>query len=175
MTGRKPEEPPEDGIPGGLSSGRSSGLPRGGLPRGLDLTETYVFLGGDGSASAVPLTEALWDEVAGQTGTRGTHLAHSHLAAHTELHGEGWFVSAYWMEADMATWERHPIGDRLVIAQTGAFTLILDHQDGNREHIALQAVGSALVPRNCWHRLTVQQPGMVLFITPSRGMEHRLA
>lgn len=165
MRGRKPKQDP----PGG-----------GKPPLDLDLTETYVFLGGNGRASAVPLTEALWEEVAGQAGARGTHLAASHptsphLAAHTALHGEGWFVSAYWMEADMATWERHPTGDRLIVAQSGAFTLVLDHQDGRRERLPVKAVGSVLVPCGCWHRLTVNTPGMVLFITPSRGMEHRLA
>lgn len=164
MSGRTPEGGPAGGAP----------------PLGLDLTETYVFLGGHGRASPVPLTEALWDEVAGQTGRRGTHLASSHpvsprLAAHAALHGEGWFVSAYWMEADMATWERHPTGDRLIVAQTGAFTLVLERQDGRRERLPVRAVGSLLVPRGCWHRLTVDTAGMVLFITPSHGMEHRLA
>lgn len=267
----------------------------------LDLTETYVFLGGKGRAEAVPLTEALWDEMADQTGdgalgwvsarsagepteqqakrpgeqvprgegpvakssgssksgagvsgesttearlpgshqpgpnepgvhggeSRGpgpveaasngrgaqeagperrsgtalrgdapqgaAHGAESHHdtahhdaarqgvayhgAAHhgAPLHGEGWYVSAYWLEADMATWERHATGDRLIIAQSGAFTLLLDHQDGQRDHVALKAAGSVLVPSCCWHRLTVEIPGMVLFITPSHGTEHRLA
>lgn len=241
----------------------------------LDLTETYVFLGGKGRAEAVPLTEALWDEMADQTGdgalgwvsarsagesaeqqakrpgeqvprgegpvaensglskpgadVSGESIAEARLpdscqpgpaeatsngrgaqearpesrsgaalrgdtpqgalgaafhrdatrhdAAHhgAPLHGEGWYVSAYWLEADMATWERHATGDRLIIAQSGAFTLLLDHQDGQREHVALKAAGSVLVPSCCWHRLTVEIPGMVLFITPSHGTEHRLA
>lgn len=101
----------------------------------------------------------------------------AHGAAHhgAPLHGEGWYVSAYWLEADMTTWERHATGDRLIIAQSGTFTLLLDHQDGQREHVALKAAGSVLVPSCCWHRLTVEIPGMVLFITPSHGTEHRLA
>ena len=168
--------------------------------------ETYVFLGRRGRAEAVPLTEAVWDEVADLTddGGRpapkaapaalratpaavpggapapqgvtpheaGPHEAGPHGAA---LHGDGWYVSAFWMEADMATWERHASGERLIVAQSGAFTLVLEYPDGSREHLALNAAGAMLVPCGCWHRLTVTTPGMVVFITPSHGMEHRLA
>ena len=176
--------------------------------------ETYVFLGRQGRAEAVPLTEAVWDEVADLTGggakpptartappanraappgsgaapqaaggrppapegVAQNGLAQHGLARHgVALHGDGWYVSAFWMEADMTTWERHASGERLVIAQTGAFTLVLEYPDGSREHLALNAAGAVLVPCGCWHRLTVNTPGMVLFITPSHGMEHRLA
>lgn len=75
----------------------------------------------------------------------------------------------------MATWERHATGDRLIIAQTGSFTLVLEREDGKREHVPLNAIGSVLIPCNCWHRLTVNSAGMALFITPSHGIEHRLA
>jgi len=163
----------------------------------FDLIETYIFLGADGRAATLPLTQAFWEELAsgaarshpaggGATGSgaaggeaaggsRADRGAVPHPAAtHPGLHERGWFVSAYWLEADMATWERHPNGDRLVIAQTGSFTLILDHQNGGRrQRLPLDAVGSVLVPSGCWHRLTVNTPGMVLFITPTRGMEHR--
>lgn len=151
-------------------------------PLSFDLTETYVFLGGDGRATTLPLTEAFWEEMAAETpppvatgqGAAGQGATPHPAAAHPGLHGQGWFVSAYWLEADMATWERHPKGDRLVIAQSGSFTLILDHQNGGRRRrLPLNAVGSVLVPGGCWHRLTVNTPGMVLFITPTRGMEHR--
>lgn len=281
---------PERGLPGRGSPGSgpsgggppgsepSGGGPSGGRPPGggsagngapplaLDLTETYVFLGRHGRTEAVPLTDAVWDEVVdlvgdgaqlpptkaappatagrspspdtalpmkgeeagegsakgpspgapGQEGAApkapgsglpgsampgatpgatpgsgvsgpdapgsdvpgwgaggaGRRWSGSHAAA---LHGDGWYVSAFWLEANMATWERHASGERLMIAQSGAFTLVLEYPDGSRELQALNAAGSVLVPCGCWHRLTVNTPGMVVFITPSHGMEHRLA
>lgn len=147
-------------------SSQSTGMGTGGSASapGLDLTETYVFLGDGGQAQRVPLTEAFWEELA------AGHV--SSPEAHLVAHGDGWLVSAYWMADDMASWERHPAGDELIIAQTGSFMVILD-SNGGRETVALKAIGSVLVPRGTWHRVTVQEPGLMLFITPSRGTEHR--
>ncbi|MCH8685026.1 hypothetical protein [Pedomonas mirosovicensis] len=123
----------------------------------------------------MPLTEAFWEELADSSSTPERRAAVSRPAAsHLAQEDNGWFVSAYWLEADMATWERHSRGDRLVIAETGSFTLVLDHQNGGRRRrLPLDAVGSVLVPCGCWHRLTVNTPGLVLFISPAHGMEHR--
>lgn len=162
-----------------------------GVPNpGLDLTETYVFLGSKGRAETVSLTDALWEEMADQsdaatstdtanagkrpqiTGHEARNRAHLHGSA---LHGDGWIVSAYWLETDMTMWERHATGDRLIVAQSGEFTLILDQQEGHRQQVDLGSIRSALVPSGIWHRLIVKQPGLVLFVTPSHGTEHRLA
>lgn len=187
MTGDQPDRNRRERKQTGRGQSGEGVSGTGALHPGLDLTETYVFLGSRGRAETVSLTDALWEEMADQSdaaapskaGKRATLAGHevrnrAHLHG-SALHGDGWIVSAYWLETDMTMWERHATGDRLIVAQSGTFTLVLDQQEGHRQQVDLESVRSALVPSGVWHRLMVRQPGLVLFVTPSHGTEHRLA
>lgn len=70
-------------------------------------------------------------------------------------------------------WERHPRGDETLCLLEGSIELVLQTDDGAERRIALQAGQACIVPRGTWHRLQVDVPGRLLFITPSIGSEHR--
>jgi len=55
------------------------------------------------------------------------------------------------------------------LASSGAFTLIVE----GGETSPLNAGQIAIVPRGKWHRLTVQEPGQTVFVTPGKGTQHK--
>ncbi|MBP6345982.1 cupin domain-containing protein [Neisseriaceae bacterium CLB008] len=70
-------------------------------------------------------------------------------------------------------WERHPKGDETLCLLEGALNLILFNAQTATEHTVPLAAGHAfIVPQGTWHRLSVQTPGRLLFITPVVGSEH---
>ncbi|HEX6884966.1 MAG TPA: cupin domain-containing protein [Planctomycetota bacterium] len=117
---------------------------------------TYVHLKDLGSATVLPVDVAeFWRDP----------------GARPEL-ASGRILMGWRVEEDLPHWEMHPAGDELLIAQSGAFELVL--QDGRVEHVVPLAAGEvALVPFGIWHRLKVQTPGEILFVTPGKGTQHR--
>lgn len=73
-------------------------------------------------------------------------------------------------------WERHPCGEEVLALFDGRVRVILDGDEVRPAHDVALAAGQMLViPRGAWHRLRVEQPGRLLFITPSQSSEHRRA
>jgi len=70
-------------------------------------------------------------------------------------------------------WERHPHGDETLCLLEGGLELVLQTDAGAEQRVALQAGQACIVARGTWHRLRVEAPGRLLFITPSVGSEHR--
>ncbi|MGE8546170.1 MAG: cupin domain-containing protein [Alcaligenes sp.] len=70
-------------------------------------------------------------------------------------------------------WERHPRGDEILTLLEGCLHVILEGSQADTR-LTLQPNQSFVVPRGCWHRLEVAEPGRLLFITPTTGSEHRL-
>ncbi|SPM29630.1 hypothetical protein MTAB308_3122 [Mycobacterium terramassiliense] len=71
-------------------------------------------------------------------------------------------------------WERHPAGDEVLCLLSGAITVHL------RGQVAEEAVTGALragtcwvVPAGHWHRLTVEEPGDLVVITPRANTTHQ--
>ena len=122
---------------------------------GFDPTGTFVHLADGGKATTVPVGERFWAEIGDRT----------------ELH-DGRLLTAHDISADMTHWEMHPAGDELLFLASGAVTVVLDAADGERT-IALGAGQACVVPAGVWHRLTVETPGRLLFVTPGKGTEHR--
>ena len=123
--------------------------------KSFDPTGTYVHLADGGAATAVPVDERFWAEIGNRT----------------ELH-DGRLLMAHDVNADMTHWEMHPAGDELLFLSSGAVTVVLDEPAGERT-VALGAGQVCIVPKGIWHRLSVQMPGRLLFITPGRGTQHR--
>lgn len=71
-------------------------------------------------------------------------------------------------------WERHPRGEEVLVPLDGCVCVILEG-DAQRAacEVPLAAGQMLVVPRGTWHRLRVEQPGRLLFVTPSQGSEHR--
>ncbi len=117
-----------------------------------------MHLEGCGPITVIPSTAELWSDLDRTELTSGQILS----------------VFAY-----TTTWdyqERHPSGDELVVVLEGRFDVLLELGDGLAETaIPLSGRGSCrVIPAGTWHRLAVNEPGTVLFVTPVPARtEHR--
>ncbi|MDQ3908353.1 MAG: cupin domain-containing protein [Acidobacteriota bacterium] len=76
-------------------------------------------------------------------------------------------------DADTPHWEMHPAGDELLYQLSGASVVVLGGEGGAGREVELGAGRACVVPRGTWHRLVVREPGLLLFVTPGAGTEHR--
>jgi len=121
----------------------------------FSLATTFVHLKDLGQAAALDAGPQFW----------------STLAERTELHS-GRMLGTFQLEKDMPHWEMHPSGDELLVAQSGAFDLVL--QEGRNDRVVeLKAGQGLLVPYGVWHRLRVKEAGEILFVTPGKGTQQR--
>jgi quercetin dioxygenase-like cupin family protein len=72
----------------------------------------------------------------------------------------------------MTTWERHPAGDAILCALSGALEAVLE-SEGSERVVSVPAGAVCVVPRGTWHRLVVRTPGRLLAMTYGKGTEHR--
>ncbi len=122
---------------------------------GFDVTATYVHLPDGGEAAAVECTPEFWSELA--SGKRRY---------------DGRLITAYQLSADMGHWEMHPAGEEVLICISGSAEAVFQRPDGE-DSIAVSPGTSCIVPRGVWHRVKVREPGIVLFITPGEGTQHK--
>ena len=118
----------------------------------VDPSQTFIHLEDGGTAKEVPVGPDFWQTI----GQR------------TDLH-DGRLLTSGYTRADFPHWEMHPEGEDLILASSGAFTVIVE----GGETTALSAGQIAIVPRGKWHRLTVQDPGQTVFVTPGKGTQHK--
>lgn len=69
-------------------------------------------------------------------------------------------------------WERHPVGDEIVMALEGCTTVVI-LVDGAEQRVALRAGDLLVVPQNHWHRFENSDQLKILGITPQPS-EHSL-
>ncbi|HEY0584979.1 MAG TPA: cupin domain-containing protein [Pseudoduganella sp.] len=62
-------------------------------------------------------------------------------------------------------WERHPVGDEIVMALEGTTTVIV-LVDGEQQRIRLNAGELLVVPQNHWHRFENSDHLKILGVTP---------
>ena len=62
-------------------------------------------------------------------------------------------------------WERHPVGDEIVMALEGCTTVIV-LVDGEQQRIQLNAGEVLVVPQNHWHRFENSDHLKILGVTP---------
>jgi quercetin dioxygenase-like cupin family protein len=62
-------------------------------------------------------------------------------------------------------WERHPVGDEIVMALEGSTTVIV-LVDGEHQRIRLNAGELLVVPQNHWHRFENSDHLKILGVTP---------
>ena len=87
---------------------------------------------------------------------------------------DGFTVASYVLtETPPHDGERHADGDELLLVISGACVAVLDTEDGGNEEIRIQAGDALVVPRNTWHRLVIDDPCHIVFVTPGPQMEHR--
>lgn len=70
-------------------------------------------------------------------------------------------------------WERHVLGDELVIVLEGKANFI---QEISGENIVLpvQAGSTIINPKGVWHTADVSEALKAIYITPCKGTEHRI-
>ena len=61
--------------------------------------------------------------------------------------------------------EMHPDGDEVLYMVSGAVTVRLELPAGDR-NVFLGAGDALVVPQGVWHKITMQQPGRLIHITP---------
>jgi mannose-6-phosphate isomerase-like protein (cupin superfamily) len=85
---------------------------------------------------------------------------------------EGRLVVMFESAESWTTWERHPVGEEVVVLVSGRMDL---HQevDGTERTIPLTPGSAVVNPKGVWHTATVHEPSVALFITPGRGTENR--
>ena len=69
--------------------------------------------------------------------------------------------------------ERHADGDELLLVMSGTCVAILDTENGGTEETQIQAGDAFVIPKNTWHRLVIDDPCHIVFVTPGPRMEHR--
>jgi mannose-6-phosphate isomerase-like protein (cupin superfamily) len=120
----------------------------------FDLTSTYVHLEAGGDAEAEEVGEDFWARI-GSRPYEGVRL-----------------VAAIRMTEDARAWEMHPAGDELLYLLSGAVDVVF-RDDDHEQTVALRSGGACIVARGRWHRQIVREAGVMLFITPGAGTEHR--
>ncbi|MGD1878148.1 MAG: cupin domain-containing protein [Kiloniellaceae bacterium] len=118
------------------------------------LTETYLELRDGGAVGTIAVTPDFWPDL--QSGKRTLH---------------GRLVMAFAMTEDMSHWEVHPAGEEILLLLSGKMTVVLEGDPD--EAFALQPGEAFVVPRGRWHRLTVTEPGELVFMTEGDGTEHK--
>jgi mannose-6-phosphate isomerase-like protein (cupin superfamily) len=87
-----------------------------------------------------------------------------------------WTLSAFHAADDRAVhshvWERHPGGHEVLVVLSGSLRV---HMRDEGLVTTVTAGRAVLVPPGRWHRLSVDEPGDLLSITPRTGTEHETA
>jgi mannose-6-phosphate isomerase-like protein (cupin superfamily) len=73
-------------------------------------------------------------------------------------------------------WELHPAGDEMLFLLSGAITVHWRGQAGDEVVMRALTAGACLVvPAGRWHRLTVEEPGDLVAITPRANTAYQVA
>jgi uncharacterized cupin superfamily protein len=124
------------------------------------LTGAALHLGLD--ATATPMPDFSWTPEA--------------LAAYTERFAadgdEGRLVVMFDSAESWDTWERHPVGEEVVVLVSGRMDL-LQEVDGGERRVPMTPGSAVVNPKGTWHTADVHEPSVALFITPGRGTENR--
>jgi len=122
----------------------------------FDPAGTYLYLKGDGTGEPLAVTETFWSDL---------------MEGRINI-DDGYMMMAGDVRADMGHWEIHPEGEEVLLRLAGAFRVVMENRDGPPPRLDAETP-AIVIPRNTWHRLTVDEPGRVVFITYGRGTEHR--
>jgi len=87
---------------------------------------------------------------------------------------DGFTVASYVLtETPPHGGERHADGDELLLVISGECVAVLDTTEGGTAQIPIRAGDAFVIPRNAWHRLVIDDPCHIVFVTPGPRMEHR--
>ncbi len=114
----------------------------------LNLSSTYLRLGGNGSVEPIPVDETFWRKIS--TGQFGT------------FHNE-FLVSYHTFDEDWTMWELHPNGDEIVCLLSGSVTFVLEQEGGNQSTHLTESGSCVIAPKGAWHTAEVDKQSHMLF------------
>ena len=118
----------------------------------------YLHAHDGGRIDAIPPSESFWQDVAS--------------GAYPDL-DQGRLISAFTFSEPWVTWERHPVGEEVVMLLSGAATLVIE-ESGSECEVHLNSPGDyVLVPQGAWHTARTNVATTMLFLTPGKDTEHR--
>jgi len=85
-------------------------------------------------------------------------------------------MGVYGFTHDTPAWERHPAGEEILACLSGAIDIAMEQPGttgGPVRTVRLTAGMVTVVPRDCWHRFIVKDPGDLLFVTYGKDTDHR--
>lgn len=86
---------------------------------------------------------------------------------------EGFTVGCYWMtQSAPHDGEVHPDGDELILVISGNPSAVLDTDEGE-DTVELHPGDGFIVPKNTWHRVVINDPSVLVFVTPGPRGDHR--
>lgn len=125
------------------------------MSKAFDLASAYVNLRPDDSASVLKVGPRFWATI-----DKRADLDDGRLMGTTP------------QKKDWPHWERHPAGDEILTLLSGELVMVLETPRGTRR-VPLKAGQTFVVPKGLWHRAEVRKKGVLMFITPGAGTEHR--
>jgi mannose-6-phosphate isomerase-like protein (cupin superfamily) len=139
---------------------------------GIDVTR-FAYVGGMTTAGD-PCPVSIGDAVAGltfladraPTTTRESASAFAQLAPYRD----GGIFVGHW--AGISEWERHTVGDEIVLVLDGDTTIFFATEHGERS-AELGAGELVVVPRGTWHRFETAVSVKLLSVTP-QPTDHRV-
>jgi mannose-6-phosphate isomerase-like protein (cupin superfamily) len=120
-----------------------------------DPATTYLHLGIGPDVTLLPVTDDFW----------------STLDERADLH-TGRLVTGFVHEADWSVWERHPVGDELIVVTSGSVRFHLDDGASVTE-LTVSAPEYIVVPAGVWHTADAVGRAHLLVVTWGEGTEHR--
>lgn len=130
-------------------------------PFDLSVTPIHLDSGNSSGSRALPLNDFGFD------GPSFEAYIEKHCAQDT-----GRLVMVEASASSWKQWERHTLGDELVVVLEGKADFI---QEVSGENIVLPVTaGSTIInPKGVWHTADVSEPLKAMYITPCKGTEHR--
>ncbi|MEU5162716.1 cupin domain-containing protein [Streptomyces sp. NPDC020875] len=129
-------------------------------PNAIDLRTTPVHLGL--GSRAKPVEGFSWNP----------EVLQAYSAAVAADGDEGRLVTIFDGHGPGDHWERHPVGDELVICLSGSVTVTRD-MDGAHERVVLGPGEATVNPAGTWHAVDMAGPASILTITAGLGTGHR--
>ena len=126
-------------------------------PESFDPGATALYLEDGGRATQLPLDDGFWQDL---------------MEGRIEV-DRGWLTMVLPMSEDTGHWEMHPEGEELLVAQSGAFEVVMETADGEASVRLDRKTPAFVMPRGTWHRFVVEKPGDILFVTYGRGTRQR--
>jgi hypothetical protein len=122
-------------------------------------SRTLIHVPGGPQLRRLPADAAFWTRVHRERSLRAGRIVGVHaFNTNDDVHA--------------SQWERHPRGDELLCLVSGRVDVVFDDSTGAR-HVPLTPLHGVIVPQSTWHRLLVEEPGVVVSVTPHADTEHR--